>query len=91
VTTPPPVDISEFLKQRPPPPGYGAQVTSQGGIEIGRNLICHKCHALVPDDAFSVKTHDAYHHAEQLVRESMDTMIDEMNKLKARYTIQEEP
>jgi hypothetical protein len=83
-----PVTTPDPFHGRPPPPGYGAQISSQGGVEIWRNLICQKCFSLVPDDALSIKSHDDHH---TLILDTLNKLIDEVADLKKRYTIQEEP
>jgi len=86
MTTQPP-DPNELFNKRPPPPGYGAQITSQGGVEIGRNLICHKCFALVPDDAFGVDRHNEWHRVNE---EMLSKMLDAIEALEKRFVIEEE-
>lgn len=68
----------------PPPPGYGFQITSQNGVEIGKNLICHACGAMVPDEGYFQAQHDTFH-------SNVISLVKEIAELKARYVIQEEP
>ena len=78
-----------MMPPQPPPgtapkplvPGYGATVVSSGGQELYRFHFCHRCFAMVPDDAFAVTGHNEWH--AQLDK----TLAD----LKAQFVIQEQP
>lgn len=75
----------------PPPNGYGFQITSQGDKLLGKNLICHACGALIPDESFFLDSHNLMHRNQKLLLETIEHLTAEVKKLRAQYLITEEP
>lgn len=75
----------------PPPNGYGLQIMSQGDTMTGKNLICHSCGALIPDESFFLDSHNKMHRNQKLLLETVESLTAEVKKLRSQYLIQEEP
>lgn len=73
---------------RPPPAGFGAQITTQGGVEITRNLICDACSALIPDEPTCAQQHLQVH---TVMNDRISVIVDRITDLERRYLIEEEP
>jgi hypothetical protein len=64
---------------------------SQGGTLTGKNLICHVCGALIPDESFLKQQHDHFHAEMDRKTALLNELVLQVKQLKEQYLIQEEP